>query len=162
MVGVLLRDARERRGEDVDTVARELHIRRVYLEALEAGHLHQLPGQTYAVGFVRTYAEYLGLDQEEMVERLKAELGKVEGKAELLFPAPASDGGIPGGALIAISAVLAAIVYGAWYYASRVVLRLRRFARNTRFRARRADEMGRDVGARRRQTQRSGRRREGR
>ena len=61
-VGQDLRTARQRRGEDLATVARVLKIRRDHLEALEEDRLAALPGRTYAVGFVRAYADYLGLD----------------------------------------------------------------------------------------------------
>ncbi len=60
-------------------VAEELRIRAAYLQALEEGQYHALPGVTYASGFVRTYANYLGLPADEMVERFKYEArGKFE------------------------------------------------------------------------------------
>ncbi len=60
-------------------VAEELRIRAAYLQALEEGSYHSLPGVTYASGFVRTYATYLGLPADEMVERFKFEArGKFE------------------------------------------------------------------------------------
>src|ERR1700743_3569423 len=67
-VGQDLRAARLRRGDDLATVSKALKIRKDHLEALEEDRLDSLPGKTYAVGFVRTYAEYLGLDQAACVE----------------------------------------------------------------------------------------------
>ena len=61
-VGQDLRDARLRRGEDLATVSRALKIRKDHLEALEEDRLEDLPGKTYAIGFVRSYARHLGLD----------------------------------------------------------------------------------------------------
>src|SRR5690348_17743607 len=80
-VGQDLRAARLRRGDDLASVSRALKIRKDYLEALEEDRIEALPGKTYAVGFVRTYAEYLGLDPVQCVERYKAEIaGRTEEK----------------------------------------------------------------------------------
>jgi cytoskeleton protein RodZ len=73
-VGEDLRKARERRGEDLDHIARVLKIRQDYLAAVEEGTMEALPGKTYAMGFVRSYAAYLGLDGNQYVGRLKAEI----------------------------------------------------------------------------------------
>ena len=73
-VGQDLRAARLRRGDDLATVSGVLKIRKDHLEALEEDRLDALPGRTYAVGFVRSYADYLGLDASHCVERFKAEI----------------------------------------------------------------------------------------
>ncbi len=69
-VGAFLRASRLRRGEELADVAAQLRIRLVYLEAIEDGRFDALPGNTYAVGFIRTYAEYLGLDGQLVVDKL--------------------------------------------------------------------------------------------
>jgi len=73
-VGQDLRTARLRRGDDLATVSRVLKIRKDHLEALEEDRIEALPGRTYAVGFIRSYADYLGLDSVQCVERFKAEI----------------------------------------------------------------------------------------
>src|SRR5262245_5102962 len=73
-VGATLREERERRGWNVPELAQHLKIRRVHLEAIEAGRFAALPGPTYAVKFVRAYAEALGLDPDEMVRRFRDEV----------------------------------------------------------------------------------------
>jgi len=73
-VGQDLRAARLRRGDDLATVSGVLKIRKDHLEALEEDRLDALPGRTYAVGFVRSYADYLGLDASHCVERFKTEI----------------------------------------------------------------------------------------
>src|ERR1700679_2876480 len=73
-VGQDLRAARQRRGDDLATVSRNLKIRKDHLEALEEDRFEALPGRTYAVGFVRTYSDYLGLDAVQCVERFKREI----------------------------------------------------------------------------------------
>jgi Helix-turn-helix domain/RodZ C-terminal domain len=61
-IGATLREARHRRGLSLDDVQRSLHFRERYLTALEAEHWDLLPGEAYTKGFLRTYAEFLGLD----------------------------------------------------------------------------------------------------
>src|ERR1700759_362572 len=73
-VGGDLRAARLRRGDEIAQVSRALKIRKDHLEALEEGRLEDLPGKTYAIGFVRSYARHLGLDSDRYVERFKHEI----------------------------------------------------------------------------------------
>jgi cytoskeletal protein RodZ len=113
-----LRGAREEHGQDLHAVAQVLRIRYDYLEAIETGAFERLPGTTYAHGFLRTYAEFLGLDGDEMVERFKQEMHGTERQPELAFPEPVTEGRIPGGAIILISAVLLGLAYGGWFYLS--------------------------------------------
>ncbi|MFQ5774847.1 MAG: RodZ domain-containing protein [Kiloniellaceae bacterium] len=117
-VSAALRRAREAHGQDLRTVAQVLRIRQAYLEALEAGEFDRLPGTTYALGFLRTYAEFLGLDGHEIVDRFKEEVQGAERRTELIFPEPVTEGRIPGGAIILISVVLLGLAYGGWFYLS--------------------------------------------
>ena len=114
-VGPLLRASRQRVGEDLGDVAAMLRIRFPYLEAIEEGRFADLPGQTYAVGFVRTYAEHLGLDGEEVVRRFKSELAVGNARDDLNFPTPMVDTSVPGGAIVFVGLVAAVLAYGAWY-----------------------------------------------
>ncbi len=54
----------------IGAVQQELHIRERYLEALEHDDFDQFPGNVYARGFLRSYARYLGLDAEALLERM--------------------------------------------------------------------------------------------
>ncbi|MBI5162312.1 MAG: DUF4115 domain-containing protein [Magnetospirillum sp.] len=118
-VGSTLRAARERMGKEILDCAQHLRIRQPYLQALEDGRHRDLPGGTYAIGFLRTYAEYLGLDGEEMVRRFKDEAaGQLSARSELIFPAPVSEGRIPGGGILFVGIMVTAFAYGAWYLMS--------------------------------------------
>jgi len=61
-IGTSLRQARQHRGLELADVERETRIRAKYLGALEDDRFDVLPGTAYVRGFLRTYAEYLGLD----------------------------------------------------------------------------------------------------
>ncbi|MFP4002825.1 MAG: RodZ domain-containing protein [Alphaproteobacteria bacterium] len=73
-VGNELRAAREAAGKELNEVAAALRIKPEHLTALEAAEYDKLPAKTYVVGFVRQYAQQLGLNASELVERLKVEL----------------------------------------------------------------------------------------
>ncbi|HLO74881.1 MAG TPA: helix-turn-helix domain-containing protein, partial [Magnetospirillum sp.] len=118
-VGQTLKTARLQMGRDVGEVAEQLRIRQPFLQALEDGRHKDLPGGTYAVGFLRTYAEFLGLDGEEMVRRFRAEAaGDLNARSNLDFPSPVSEGRIPGGAVLFLGLVMAGLAYGGWYFLS--------------------------------------------
>lgn len=73
-VGQELAAARQRKGKRLSDVWLVLKIRPDQLVAIEEGRFDVLPGRVYAIGYVRSYAAYLGLDAERLVDRLKAEL----------------------------------------------------------------------------------------
>src|ERR1041384_4816030 len=63
-IGATLQAARERAGASVAAVAGTLRVQPAHLAAIEQGRFGELPGQVYVIGFVRSYAEYLGFDGE--------------------------------------------------------------------------------------------------
>lgn len=117
-VGQDLRAARLRRGDDLATVSRALKIRKDHLEALEEDRFEALPGRTYAVGFVRTYSDYLGLDAVQCVDRFKREIG---GRGEVLGAGTISpdleENKLPQGWIIIAVVVLSLIIYGIYHLA---------------------------------------------
>jgi len=117
-VGELMRLTRERLGHELQTVANQLRIRLSYLEAIEDARFKDLPGTTYAVGFVRSYADYLGLDGADIVRRFREEAARIHGQTKLVFPALTAEGKLPRAAVLLVSAVGLAAVYGAWYFIS--------------------------------------------
>ena len=67
-IGNSLKVARERQGLEFPQVEAATKIRGKYLRALEDEQFEQLPAETYVKGFLRTYAEYLGLDGQLYVD----------------------------------------------------------------------------------------------
>ncbi len=76
-LGALLRKAREQRGYTLDDIQETTKIRKRYLEAIETGDYKVLPGSFYVRAFVKTYAETVGLDAEEVLRLYQKELPKV-------------------------------------------------------------------------------------
>ncbi|TWB23938.1 MULTISPECIES: helix-turn-helix domain-containing protein [Nitrospirillum] len=114
-VGDILRMRREELGYDLTGVANVLRIRRPYLEAIEDGRYGDLPGQAYILGFLRSYADLLGIDSGDLLNRFKDETAGHVRPAELYLPIPVSENRVPSGALIVGAVVLAAALYGGWY-----------------------------------------------
>ncbi|HEX4368182.1 MAG TPA: RodZ domain-containing protein [Rhodopila sp.] len=113
--GADLREARERLGLSLQDIAFTLRIRLPHLEALEEGRISLLPGNAYALAFVRTYASALGMDAEEMVRRFRTEAAEFSRRPELVFPVPMPERGMPAGAVLLLGLVLAAGAYAGWY-----------------------------------------------
>jgi cytoskeletal protein RodZ len=73
-LGALLRKAREQRGYTLDDIQDYTKIRKRYLDAIETGDYKVLPGSFYVRAFVKTYAETVGLDAEEVLRLYHKEL----------------------------------------------------------------------------------------
>jgi cytoskeletal protein RodZ len=71
-IGNSLREARVRRGIDFAQAEAAIKIRGKYLRALEDDQFELLPAETYVKGFLRTYAEYLGLDGQLYVDEFNS------------------------------------------------------------------------------------------
>ena len=75
-LGEKLRQAREERGISISEVAEQTRISPLYLEAIDADNYKTLPGGIFNKGFVRSYAKYVGFDEQEALQdysRLMAE-----------------------------------------------------------------------------------------
>lgn len=113
-VGEQLRSARLEKGLELEDAARELRIRRVYLEALEEGKPEQLPGTPYVAGFLRTYGAYLNLDGDLLVKQFAEQKVAAEPPPDLHFPEPQAEGRLPGLPVLVASVLLVGVIYGAW------------------------------------------------
>jgi hypothetical protein len=89
-IGERLREARMRQKIDVAEVEAATKIRAKYLRALENEEFGLLPGPTFAKTFLRTYAEYLGLDAQLLVEEYRVQH---EPRGEEIAPISARAGG---------------------------------------------------------------------
>lgn len=117
-VGEALRRRRETLGLELSDVAAALRIKPRHLAALEAGCPDQLPGPAYTLGFLRAFADYLGLDANEVLRRFKQGPPGLGAKPDLSFPIALDDRSMPGGGALLVAAILAFCGYGTWYYLS--------------------------------------------
>ncbi len=115
-VGADLRAARVRHGYSLQELSSRLRIQLDYLEAIEAGQFEALPGPAYAIGFLRSYANALGVDGEDVVLRFKSESAVVPGQTKLVFPTPVQEARRPGATVVAASLAVAVAGYVGWAY----------------------------------------------
>ena len=73
--GERLRAAREAKGMSVDDVSDATRIPKRHLETIEDGDFAELPGRTYAIGFSRSYAKAVGLNDDQIVNEVREQLG---------------------------------------------------------------------------------------
>jgi len=85
-IGSSLREARILRGVELAQVEAATHIRTKYLEALENDRFDLLPGEAYARGFLRTYADYLELQADLFVDEYNARFAPPEEPLPQLIP----------------------------------------------------------------------------
>lgn len=77
-IGNSLREARLRQGLEIPRIESDTKIRGKYLRALEEEQFELLPGDTYVKGFLRTYADYLGLDGQLYLDEFNSRFAAVE------------------------------------------------------------------------------------
>lgn len=113
-VGQILMRTRDYYGQSLEQVEVNLNIRASQLYALENGHLENLPGRVYAIGFVRSYSEYLGLDGDKMVQLFKAQSVGKNVKPDLQFPVTYDESRVPNLFIILISLVAIVLFITYW------------------------------------------------
>lgn len=119
-IGSSLREARVRRGLDLAQVERDTKIRAKYLGALEDDRFETLPGPAYARGFLRTYADYLGLEGQRFVDEYHSRFAPPDETA-VVAPVRIRRSGFGPGRWLATAIVAGAILVGliAWQISSR-------------------------------------------
>ena len=95
-VGPLLRAARETQGRTLEEAEAVLHIRARHLAALEADDYTALPSLAQARGFLKNYAQYLGLDLQDMLGLYEAALAVSARRPRRPAPRPVVERAEPG------------------------------------------------------------------
>lgn len=112
-VGEQLQDERLRRGMTLADIATDTRIPLRHLEAIEKSEFASLPGATYAVGFTRSYARTLEMDESKLISELRAELAQ-SGHNNFAAPTqnfePADPSRVPPKALAWTAAAIAALL----------------------------------------------------
>ncbi len=116
-VGMSLAAARQRLGLSREEVADRLRIRSAFLEAIERGRFEQLPGRTYALGFLRAYGEFLGLDPDAVIEAYRREGIEGAQASPYQFRMPKAEHRTPRIGLVLVMLAVAVLAYAGWRYA---------------------------------------------
>ncbi|MBQ9235259.1 MAG: helix-turn-helix domain-containing protein [Alphaproteobacteria bacterium] len=112
-VGSLLKNMRMEKGLKIADIAKTLCIRKQYLEAIEDNNYQEIPDFPYGVGFIRSYADFLGLNSGNIVELFKEETNTQKSDV-ISVAAPQSTSGMPSVVYVVLSLAALGLIYGAW------------------------------------------------
>ena len=113
-VGSLLRQARLTQKGKLPEISENLRISHEHLKALEEDDVNGLPGLAYAVGFIRSYADHLGLDAEVLIAQYKSQTSGMS--SGLDFPITEEDYELPSFILVSGLVVVSTIAYLFWAF----------------------------------------------
>ena len=118
-IGKICLDARVKKSLTQEQASTILKLRVKIIKDFENGDEIDLPGLTYKVGFVRSYARLLDLDGDFLVQEFKSNLEPANFKEEYKFLSPKNENKnfLPMGAVL--SFLIAVIIYSGWYYSER-------------------------------------------
>jgi cytoskeleton protein RodZ len=110
----LLKETREAQKLSIDDVAKKLRINKNYLRALENNE-EELTCDVYTLGFLKSYATYLGLDSKTLCKELK-EKAVPPHISPLSFPAPSPGKGMPSRKILVLSFSMLIATIGGWWW----------------------------------------------
>ncbi|MDR0662557.1 MAG: helix-turn-helix domain-containing protein [Spirochaetaceae bacterium] len=114
-IGERLKAERESKGLSVDDVARDINMARRHIMALESENFSQFSAETYLLGFLKNYGEYLGLDVKELLSAYR--IIKIQEQPVPIEPLLHTPVDIPRTVIkILIAAVVIALLGGSAYY----------------------------------------------
>lgn len=119
-IGSALKALREQQKLSLEQLADMTRVRRAYLADIEAMRLDRLPSRPFTIGYIRAYAEALGLDGEAAVERFKSEEPILD--EPLRAPVGVVQGGDPRVAAMVVGVVVILVAIVLWNIAQRALL----------------------------------------
>ena len=114
-IGAMLKEMRQQKGLKISDVARKLCIRKCYLESIEESNYNDIPAFPYGNGFIRSYANFLGLNGDNIVELYKEETTSFKQKDMNVFE-PQPEATMPNIQHLVISLLAIALIYAGWMF----------------------------------------------
>ena len=114
-IGAMLKEMRQQKGLKISDVARKLCIRKCYLESIEESNYNDIPAFPYGNGFIRSYANFLGLNGDNIVELYKEETTSFKQKDMNVFE-PQPEATMPNIQNLVISLLAIALIYAGWMF----------------------------------------------
>lgn len=115
-IGMALKSARRQHEMSLADVSRRLNISSDFLASLEAGTFDHLPGPTYVVGFLRSYARLVGIDSDALVDSYRGLKGQAPLVQTYNMPMTARPPQRSGPLVASVLVVLAVLAYSGWYW----------------------------------------------
>lgn len=113
-IGTILKSSRLKSKKSLEEISSELCIRKIYLTALEESNYEVLPPIPYGIGYVRTYARYLGLSPERAVKLYKTAALAVEEQKNEEEVVETPEVNKSGSRHILVGILALAAIYGGW------------------------------------------------
>ncbi|MGB9153613.1 MAG: RodZ domain-containing protein [Alphaproteobacteria bacterium] len=110
-----MRQARLDKNDDLYLIADYLRIKPAFLIALENSQYDEFPADAYVIGFLRTYANFLGVDGKDAVDRYRYEMAGRRKKPVLSMPTPVSGGRTPSAVIMVGATIAVLLIYAVWY-----------------------------------------------
>ncbi len=114
-VGAMLKEMRLQKGLKIVDVSRKLCIRKCYLEAIEESSYKDIPLFPYGIGFIRSYAKFLGLNDQNIVDLYKEET-QMCSPNDIKELSPQTEASIPGVQYLIISLLAVALISVGWVF----------------------------------------------
>jgi hypothetical protein len=114
-IGMHLKEHREKRRLSLEHVAARLKIRGHYLRALEEGHFSNIPGRIYVDGYLRSYADYLGLDSPTILAAYRGSGGRSSNDDNYMLPEVSHGEMKPGRRILWLALILLLLIYSIWF-----------------------------------------------
>lgn len=112
-VGAMLKEMRLQKGLKIAEISKHLCIRKHYIEAIEESDYKEIPAFPYGIGFIRSYANFLGLNGENIVDLYKEETQGDKTKDSKVLE-PQKDAVIPEVRYLLISILAIILIYVVW------------------------------------------------
>ena len=81
-IGLIMREKRLEKNLSITDVVNSLCIRKNYINAIEDSRFEDLPGTAYAIGFIRSYSDFLELDTKEIIANFKEDMQQEQGASK--------------------------------------------------------------------------------
>ena len=115
-IGEVLKVVRESKSTSIQDISSTLRISEIYLRAIESMDSDALPEQVYTLGFVRSYAHYLGIDPQKSVTQFKTEIfAATTDIKKLSIPKPVEPKALPTKKILWASAISLLLLLSATY-----------------------------------------------
>jgi cytoskeleton protein RodZ len=118
-IGAALKAAREFRGLSIEDISDATRVRQVYLAAIEDMRLEDLPSRPFVIGYLRAYAKALGVDDEVVIARFRADHGQAA--EPLREPIGVRSQGDPRLGAVVVAGVLVVAAIALWNVARRAM-----------------------------------------
>ena len=118
-IGDILKEARLSQNKKIPDVSQVLCIRKAYLEAIENNDYEKIPEFPYGLGFIRSYADYLGLDSSLIIKKYKEETDTAEDDNTYYVPEPQAEATVPSKKYLLISLLAVMAIYFVWYFSGK-------------------------------------------